>query len=126
MLSITVSVVWVCMEKNSASSVCTSSTTLPTGAVPKLLRFAELCGLSREVIDMRLVYDKTGVEVKVGDKVTLFDCDGDPTHYTVVRGIKPHKPASSGFVEVKSRRGDSHTFYASVIGATWIEREDRV
>jgi hypothetical protein len=40
---------------------------------------------------------------------------------------EPHKPSSSGHVVVKemTELGFSKEFYVSVIGAEWIEREDR-
>jgi hypothetical protein len=71
---------------------------------------------------MKLTYDKTGEEVKTGDIVHI---SGVP-HF--VYGFnKPHKPASSGKVSVKSMdsEGWGHEYYVSVIGATWIDREDR-
>ncbi|MDR3502928.1 MAG: hypothetical protein P4L79_10120 [Legionella sp.] len=80
---------------------------------------------------MRLVYKDTGVEVKIGDKVKDFR--GEPLIVTGWR--KPHKPSSSGFVSVvdadeyvdlkEDGRSHGSEFYAGVIGAEWIEREDR-
>ena len=69
---------------------------------------------------MRLVYEDTLQEVKVGDEVTL---DGEV--YTVDYFRKPHKPASSGHVTVKDKDGDCAEYYVTVIGAKWIEREDQ-
>lgn len=71
---------------------------------------------------MRLVYDKTGIEVKTGDVVHLRD---NAPHF-VVAFNKPHKPASSGkvFVRQMSEEGYGMEYFVSVIGATWIERED--
>ncbi|RLD03103.1 MAG: hypothetical protein DRI65_13580 [Chloroflexota bacterium] len=70
---------------------------------------------------MKLVYDKTGEEVKVGDMVKLRD--GEEVEVTLIE--KPHKPSSTGRVYVKAifdlqQRG----YFPSVIGTTWIERED--
>jgi hypothetical protein len=74
--------------------------------------------------DMKLVYKGTSQEVKVGDQIVTDDAVFTVEHFT-----KPHKPASSGKVTVKL--GDKFNklvraeFYVSVIGAEWIEREDR-
>ena len=70
---------------------------------------------------MRLVYDKTGIEVKTGDVVHLHNAP----HF-VVAFNKPHKPASSGkvFVRQMSEEGYGMEYFVSVIGAKWIERED--
>jgi hypothetical protein len=71
---------------------------------------------------MRLVYDKTGLPVKAGDVIHL---DGQP-HF--VHGFRePHKPASSGKVSVKAMNdaGYCREYYVGVIGATWIDRDDR-
>lgn len=74
---------------------------------------------------MRLTYDITGNEVKVGDVVP----QGAGAPFTVKFFRPPHKPSSSGKVTVTWRDKDSkeHTqeVYAGCIGATWIEREDR-
>jgi len=71
---------------------------------------------------MRLVYTKTGEEVKVGDRVTLRTGVNGAVHYFT----PPHKPASSGFVIIKEEPdGFMSEFYVSVIGAEWIERKDR-
>lgn len=72
---------------------------------------------------MRLVYDNSGKEVKIGDVVHL-----DGNAYTVYYFDKPHKPASSGKVlltPISNEKSFSHEYYVGVIGATWIEREDR-
>jgi len=72
---------------------------------------------------MRLVYEASGKEVQVGDVVHL-----DSGAYTVWHFDKPHKPASSGKVFIRpisNENGFSHEYYVGVIGAVWIEREDR-
>ena len=79
---------------------------------------------------MRLVYEKTGEEVKVGDIVELRDS----TKVVVTFFREPHKPSSTGKVSVESpksittlgddRRGSSE-YFVGVIGAKWIEREDQ-
>jgi hypothetical protein len=71
---------------------------------------------------MRLVYDATGVEVKIGDVVHV---DGrEPVVVTYF--TKPHKFSSSGKVCINSvgAEGLGHEYYVGCIGATWIERED--
>lgn len=75
---------------------------------------------------MRLVYEATGEEVKVGDKVTTAGGE----EVTVAHFAKPHKSSSSGKVTVEYKaESDSRfafrEFYVSVIGAKWIEREDQ-
>jgi hypothetical protein len=71
---------------------------------------------------MRLVYTKSGAEVRVGDTVHIND---EP--HVVWMFSEPHKPSSSGKVFVRSmddmRFGSE--YYVGVIGAEWIEREDQ-
>lgn len=71
---------------------------------------------------MRLVYKTNKEEVKVGDLVTLSD--GEKCRVTYFR--PPHKPCSEGKVSVRTD-GDNfdREYYVSVIGAEWIDREDR-
>jgi len=72
---------------------------------------------------MKLIYTGTKKEVKVGDKVVIRS--GDEMEAVMVKRItKPHKPSSTGRVLVA---GDlnSMEFFPTVIGAEWIEREDR-
>ena len=72
---------------------------------------------------MRLVYKATGKEVKVGDVVTTSK--GEKCEVTYFR--PPHKPSSSGKVTVQFEGSNSSMeYYVSVIGAEWIEREDRM
>ena len=72
---------------------------------------------------MKLTYDKTGEEVKAGDIVHLRD----NAPYVVHSFNKPHKPSSEGKVSVRAmtETGFFREFYVSVIGASWIDREDR-
>lgn len=70
---------------------------------------------------MRLVYELTGRECKPGD-VTIIKGEA----WIVTLTPKPHKPASSGHVHLTSPCGaHTATYYVGVIGAEWIEREDR-
>ena len=72
---------------------------------------------------MKLVYKGTDTEVQVGDVIQFRDgAEATVTHFR-----EPHKPSSEGKICVKAT-GDqwSHEFYVGVIGAEWIEREDRV
>lgn len=80
---------------------------------------------------MRLVYtnepyvpsELQGKEVQVGDRARTFR--GEYCEVSYFR--PPHKPASSGKVTVKFTEDDiGMEYYVSVIGAQWIEREDRV
>lgn len=73
---------------------------------------------------MKLVYDATGEEVRIGDVTVIH---GLPHEVTFFR--KPHKPSSEGKVSLKygdDNFDDVTEYYVSVIGATWIDREDRV
>jgi len=70
---------------------------------------------------MKLVY-ADGTEVKVGDEV---DVDGE--RMVVDSMPKPHKPSSSGRVGLHFYGDQQATvlWYAGVIGAKWVEREDQ-
>lgn len=70
---------------------------------------------------MRLVYEKSGIEVKVGDSVTLRN--GEKVTVTDIQ--KPHKPASTGRVYVSYDGKNSTSYFPGVIDAKWIEREDQ-
>lgn len=77
---------------------------------------------------MRLVYRDNGNEVKIGDIIYL-DGDGREEDECVkVMSIeKPHKPSSTGRVYVQqSGFSMQRSYFPSVIGAEWIEREDHV
>lgn len=70
---------------------------------------------------MKLVYNKSRKEVQVGDEVTLRD--GAKAVVTDI--IKPHKPASTGRVVLdEGAEKMQRTYFPSVIGAEWINRED--
>lgn len=73
---------------------------------------------------MRLVYKDTQKEVKVGDICKLKD----GTECMVNYYRKPQSPASSGKVTVQfgEDRFNTMEYYVGVIGAEWIEREDRM
>lgn len=65
---------------------------------------------------MKLVYKATGLPVQVGDTVAVRDGSAQVDSFP-----KPHKPESSGYVYLSN----GANYYVSVIGAEWIEREDR-
>lgn len=70
---------------------------------------------------MRLVYIATQKPVTKGDLLTL-----NGATVAVQDFPQPHKPASSGKVTVwDDVNQQASTYYVSVIGAEWIEREDR-
>ena len=69
---------------------------------------------------MKLVYNWSNESVKIGDRVKLSDGTWVEVHYF----RPPHKPSSQGKVSVK-QGGSTREYYVSVIGATWIEREDQ-
>jgi hypothetical protein len=70
---------------------------------------------------MRLIYTASGELVKVGDQVMV-----GAELYVVLYFREPHKPSSSGKATV-SLVGYSQQseYYVSVIGAEWVDREDR-
>lgn len=70
---------------------------------------------------MRLVYEKTGIEVKIGDKVKLSRGE----NVTVTRIVRPHKPESTGRVAVRYKSGHKQEYFPVVVSAHWIEREDQ-
>ena len=75
---------------------------------------------------MRLVYNFGGAEVQIGDKCVLRDNE----EVEVVGIQEPHKPESTGRVHVIPAGTDADdgmpmSYFPSVIGAKWIEREDR-
>lgn len=71
---------------------------------------------------MKLVYETTGEEVKVGDSCVLTDEE----KVKVIGVEEPHKPSSTGrvYVAVDGRPG-SMSYFPSVIDAKWIERKDQ-
>jgi uncharacterized Zn finger protein len=72
---------------------------------------------------MKLIYEETGKEVKIGDVVII-----DRKRHEVTGIQKPHKPSSTGrvYVEAKSKKlWGAMSYFPSVIGAKWIEREDQ-
>ena len=72
---------------------------------------------------MRLVYEgSNNAPVVLGDVVHV---KGTP--YYVMSITKPHKPASTGRVLCKAMTEEAWVceWFPCVIGATWIEREDR-
>jgi len=79
---------------------------------------------------MKLIYTedketkRSGDLVEVGDKILFADVDADEV-VTVSFFRPPHKPSSSGKVSVKYDDGSTTEVYVGVIGAEWIEREDR-
>ena len=75
---------------------------------------------------MRLVYKETRKPVMIGDKVIL----DDGVSVTVTHFAEPHKPAATGKVSVSRRiprdtLGCAREYYVGVIGAEWIDRQDR-
>lgn len=71
---------------------------------------------------MKLIYKDSKEEVKVGDRRQL-----DDGIYTVEAFEQPYKPSSQGKITVKRDDDDfAQTFYVSVIGAEWIDREDQI
>lgn len=73
---------------------------------------------------MKLVYEcdgQLGDEVKVGDRVLINE-----TSHVITHILKPHKPASTGRVVVRDElTHQDSSYFPSVVGAKWIEREDQ-
>jgi hypothetical protein len=72
---------------------------------------------------MRLVYKATQQPVKLGDPVRLWESDWTVTYFR-----EPHKPDSEGKVTIRLKGEEEPSgteLYVSIIGAEWIEREDR-
>lgn len=75
---------------------------------------------------MKLVYDDTGEEVQVGDTARTFR--GDEIRVAAV--VLPAHGGSTGRVYVKyvddwMKPVNTREFFPSVIGATWVDREDQ-
>jgi hypothetical protein len=70
---------------------------------------------------MRLVYKKNGVEVQIGDRPRT---ERKGSEVEVISFKNPHKPGSGGSVLVREG-GLQREYFVGVIGAHWIEREDR-
>lgn len=72
-------------------------------------------------IRMRLIYSKDKTTVSQGDVVYIHR-----KKHVITNIQKPHKPESTGRVYVQAK-GETHSssYYPSVIGAEWIEREDQ-
>ena len=71
---------------------------------------------------MRLIHKATGKEVQVGDTVRTHR--GQKA--TVVFFVEPHKPEAEGRITVQEEDfAWQNTYYVSVFGCEWIEREDR-
>lgn len=72
---------------------------------------------------MRLIYTATGKPVAVDDRVDIHG-----TVFVVAHMAPPHKAASEGKVTLRlphERSPSGREYYVSVIGARWIERDDR-
>jgi hypothetical protein len=72
---------------------------------------------------MKLVYKATGKPVEIGDRVDIRNCTNVVAYFR-----QPHKPDSEGKVTLRMPgEGEplGREYYVSVIGAEWIEREDR-
>lgn len=71
---------------------------------------------------MRLVYTATQKPVQAGDIVVVAGRQLEVGHFA-----KPHKPDSSGKVSLRLPGADMDSFeyFVGIIGAEWIEREDR-
>lgn len=71
---------------------------------------------------MKLVYKATGKPVKLGDRHIVGD-----QRLVICFFARPSSPASEGKIcfRAHGNPNEGPTYYASVIGAEWIEREDR-
>ena len=75
---------------------------------------------------MRLIFEATGKEVELGSLCKIGELDYEVDYFR-----PPHKSSSEGKVSVRlidrlsGYKGGASEYYVSVIGARWIEREDR-
>lgn len=70
---------------------------------------------------MRLIHTQTKKEIKEGSVITLGGKE-----VTVIYCPPPHKPSSSGKMQAQYSNGEvTTTYFCSVFGCEWIEREDR-
>lgn len=70
---------------------------------------------------MKLVDEKTGKKLEVGQKVTCFRGE----EYTLTDAREPHKPSSTGRVYVRKEGAKyGREFFPSVIGAKWVSDDD--
>ena len=71
---------------------------------------------------MRLIYTETGSEVQVGDTAKTFRGE----RVTIDRVQEPHKPGSTGRVNVTFiNDGTTGEYFPGVIAAEWIDRGGR-
>ena len=71
---------------------------------------------------MMLIYTKNNSPVYVGDIVLL----NDDEEFEITSITEPHKPSSTGRVNGRLRGADHEiSYFPSVIGAVWINREDQ-
>lgn len=70
---------------------------------------------------------KAGDPVEVGDIVKGLHNSPPEEQHIVTFFREPSSPASSGKVSIRLAAGDRYEreVYASIIGAEWIDREDR-
>ena len=71
---------------------------------------------------MKLIYEKTGQEVRVGDTVHI---NNKPFYIDSVQ--QPHKPGSTGKVYVTAMNESKTTsgYFPGVVGAVWAGRTDQ-
>lgn len=80
---------------------------------------------------MKLIHDKTGAEVKIGDAIQYRwhnAPETDPFETLYVSYIqKPKHGGSTGLVYASAKKNDSNArgFYPSVYNMTWIDRDDQ-
>lgn len=75
---------------------------------------------------MKLVYEATGKEVKVGDRVIMRNQKSVRCVITAIQ--RPHTPASTGRVYVAPsmmKASEGQGYFPGVFDMEWIEREDR-
>lgn len=76
---------------------------------------------------MKLIYEATGEEVKVGDRGIMLR--GEEHDRVVVTAIeRPRHPGSTGRIYVapsEEKAFEAQGYFPSVFGAVWIEREDQ-
>jgi len=77
-----------------------------------------------QIRDWVLVHEETNKQAVLGSSLTSFR--GEPT--TLMGGMPPHKPASTGRVWVKDADSfpNAREFFPSVFGLKWVKQESEV
>lgn len=73
---------------------------------------------------MKLINNKTGLEVQAGDQFTCRKGRSYTVHDMI--GVKPHKPSSTGKICVVENPTFVRTLYPSVLDCKWVSPTDEL